>query len=191
MSVGGFPEPFFDGNEREARRWRRERFERIIKEDIRDLESIRHISLLDLFIHQLRSRVGNLIVREFTINNLHTSGFNNNIPFGQCAWTLNFFIIRLHFFFCKPNSLFIWLFHQLDNWVYPFPCHRKCPIDCFWYWIQQFSVPVLFQYSPTSFNRIVLAMIRGVINQADSQTAFVTEFGHSANEETMLSSLSM
>ncbi len=62
MSVGGFPEPFLDGDEREARRWRRERFDRVIKEDIRDLGSIRHISLLDLFIHQLRTRVGNLVV---------------------------------------------------------------------------------------------------------------------------------
>ena len=62
MMVGGFPEPFLDGDEREARRWRRERFDRVIKEDVRDLESIRHISLLDLFIHQLRTRVGSLIV---------------------------------------------------------------------------------------------------------------------------------
>ena len=62
MMVGGFPEPFLDGDEREARRWRRERFDRVLKEDIRDLESIRHISLLDLFIHQLRTRVGSLIV---------------------------------------------------------------------------------------------------------------------------------
>jgi len=62
MMVGGFPEPFLDGDEREARRWRREKFDRVIKEDIRDLESIRNISLLDLFIDQLRTRVGSLIV---------------------------------------------------------------------------------------------------------------------------------
>lgn len=62
MTVGGFPEPFLDGSEREARRWRRERFDRVLKEDIRDLESIRRLSLLDLFIHQLRNRVGSLIV---------------------------------------------------------------------------------------------------------------------------------
>jgi len=62
MTVGGFPEPFLDGDEREARRWRRERFDRVLKEDIRDLELIRHISGLDLFIHQLRTRVGNLVV---------------------------------------------------------------------------------------------------------------------------------
>ncbi len=62
MTVGGFPEPFLDGDEREARRWRRDRFDRVIKEDIRDLDSIRQISLVELFIHQLRTRVGSLIV---------------------------------------------------------------------------------------------------------------------------------
>jgi len=62
MLLGGFPEPFLDGDEREARRWRRERFDRVLKEDIRDLEFIRHISGLDLFIHQLRTRVGGLVV---------------------------------------------------------------------------------------------------------------------------------
>jgi predicted AAA+ superfamily ATPase len=36
LTVGGFPEPFLTGDEREARRWRRERFDRVIKEDIRE-----------------------------------------------------------------------------------------------------------------------------------------------------------
>ena len=62
MTVGGFPEPFLDGNEREATRWRRERFERILKEDIRDLESIKMIQDLSLFVHILRRRGGQLIV---------------------------------------------------------------------------------------------------------------------------------
>lgn len=62
MTVGGFPEPFLDGDEREARRWRRERFDRVLLEDIRDLESIRNISLLSLLIDQLRTRVGGLVV---------------------------------------------------------------------------------------------------------------------------------
>jgi uncharacterized protein len=62
MTVGGFPEPFLDGDMREARRWRRDRFDRVIKEDIRDLTDVRQISLLELFIHQLRTRVGGQIV---------------------------------------------------------------------------------------------------------------------------------
>jgi uncharacterized protein len=62
MRVGGFPEPFLDGDEREARRWRRERLDRVIKEDIRDLEPVQNLQLISLLVDQLRKRVGGLIV---------------------------------------------------------------------------------------------------------------------------------
>ncbi|MBW2303305.1 MAG: ATP-binding protein [Deltaproteobacteria bacterium] len=62
MAVGGFPEPFLDGSEHFARRWRRERFSRVIREDIRDLEQIRNIQLLNLMLDILRRRVGSTIV---------------------------------------------------------------------------------------------------------------------------------
>ena len=68
MTVGGFPEPFLDGDERMARRWRRERFNRVLREDVRDLESIRNIQLLWLFLDMLRQRVGSLI----TLSNIAT-----------------------------------------------------------------------------------------------------------------------
>ena len=61
LKIGGFPEPFIQNDEREARRWRRERFDRIIKEDVRDLEKIQHINLLGLFVDALRERVGGLV----------------------------------------------------------------------------------------------------------------------------------
>lgn len=66
LTVGGFPEPFLDGNERNARRWRRERFDRVLREDVRDLEQIRNIQLLGMFLDLLRYRVGGLI----TISNM-------------------------------------------------------------------------------------------------------------------------
>jgi predicted AAA+ superfamily ATPase len=66
MTVGGFPEPFLDGDDREARRWRKERFDRVLREDIRDLEPIRNIQLLSLFVDALRHRVGGMI----TLSNL-------------------------------------------------------------------------------------------------------------------------
>ena len=62
MTVGGFPEPFLDGNEQEARRWRRTRFDRILKEDVRDLESIRRIQDMILFVDLLRRSGGQMIV---------------------------------------------------------------------------------------------------------------------------------
>jgi uncharacterized protein len=62
MEVGGFPEPFLDNDPREARRWREERYNRIIREDIRDLENIKDIQSMTLLLHMLRERVGGLIV---------------------------------------------------------------------------------------------------------------------------------
>lgn len=68
MTFGGFPEPFIGRNERAARRWRRERFDRVLREDMRDLESIRNIQLLGIFVDMLRQRVGGLI----TLSNIAT-----------------------------------------------------------------------------------------------------------------------
>ncbi len=62
LSVGGFPEPFVDNDPREARRWRRERFEKVIKQDIRELEMIQDLQSLGLLVDLLRSRVGSPIV---------------------------------------------------------------------------------------------------------------------------------
>lgn len=66
MSLGGFPEPLIQGDQRNARRWRRERFDRILKEDIRDLDNIQNIQTLILFVDALRQRGGSLL----TISNL-------------------------------------------------------------------------------------------------------------------------
>lgn len=68
MTIGGFPEPFLAGDEREARRWRRDRLQRIIRDDIRDLEQVREIGMLELFLDMLRSRVGGMV----TISNIAT-----------------------------------------------------------------------------------------------------------------------
>lgn len=62
MTVGGFPEPFLDNDEREARRWRRERFDRVLRDDVRDLEPLRDIQTLSLFVEALRARVGSPVV---------------------------------------------------------------------------------------------------------------------------------
>jgi predicted AAA+ superfamily ATPase len=61
MTVGGFPEVFIDNDEREARRWKEERTRRIIQEDIRDLEQLQQVHLLELMLDYLRSRVGSTL----------------------------------------------------------------------------------------------------------------------------------
>lgn len=58
LKFGGFPEPCLRGEERFWRRWQRERIQRVIYEDIRDLENIKEISLLELLAEELPNRIG-------------------------------------------------------------------------------------------------------------------------------------
>jgi len=58
LKFGGFPEPCIRGNARFWRRWQRERTNRIIYDDIRDLENVREISLLELLAAELPHRIG-------------------------------------------------------------------------------------------------------------------------------------
>lgn len=58
LKFGGFPEPFLRAEQKFWRRWQRERLQRVIYEDIRDLENIKEISLLELLAEELPRRVG-------------------------------------------------------------------------------------------------------------------------------------
>lgn len=58
LKFGGFPEPCLRGEERFWRRWQRERTHRVIYDDIRDLERVKELSLLELLAEELPSRVG-------------------------------------------------------------------------------------------------------------------------------------
>ncbi|MBP9707425.1 MAG: ATP-binding protein [Oligoflexales bacterium] len=62
MSVGGFPEPFLEGDPQQAARWRRERYDRILRDDLRDLENLRMIGSLYQLVELLRARVSSSIV---------------------------------------------------------------------------------------------------------------------------------
>jgi predicted AAA+ superfamily ATPase len=58
LKFGGFPEPCLRGEEDFWRRWQRERTRRVIYDDIRDLERVRELSLLELLAEELPRRVG-------------------------------------------------------------------------------------------------------------------------------------
>jgi predicted AAA+ superfamily ATPase len=58
LRFGGFPEPFFKASERHRRRWSRERMDRVVHDDVRDLERVRETSLVELLVEALPSRVG-------------------------------------------------------------------------------------------------------------------------------------
>jgi predicted AAA+ superfamily ATPase len=73
MRLGGFPEPFLQNDDREARRWRRERLEKVIKDDLRDLEAIRDVSGIMMLLDLLRERVSGPIVVSNLAENLQVA----------------------------------------------------------------------------------------------------------------------
>lgn len=58
MQFGGFPEPLLSGEVRKWRRWQRERLSRVVYEDLRNLENVRQIALIELLLDALPDRVG-------------------------------------------------------------------------------------------------------------------------------------
>lgn len=66
FKFGGFPDVFIKEDERNLRRWHNERADRLVKEDIRDIESVRDISSIQILVELLPQKVGAL----FSLNSL-------------------------------------------------------------------------------------------------------------------------
>lgn len=58
LKFGGFPEPLFGQSEEDWKRWQAGRVHQVIYDDLRDLERVKEISLIDLLVESLPSRVG-------------------------------------------------------------------------------------------------------------------------------------
>lgn len=60
-TFGGFPEPLMKQNSRQLRRWHNEKIERMVREDIMDMEAIRDIGSMKLLSDLLPAKVGSLL----------------------------------------------------------------------------------------------------------------------------------
>ena len=58
MRFGAFPEPLLAQSSRVHRRWQKEHVDRFLREDIRDLESVRDLASVQLLVDLLPERVG-------------------------------------------------------------------------------------------------------------------------------------
>lgn len=61
LTLGGFPEPFLSGSEKEANRWRLSYDSHLVREDVRDLESIQDLDKMELLLSQLPATVGSVL----------------------------------------------------------------------------------------------------------------------------------
>lgn len=58
MRVGGFPEPFLNGEDVFYQRWRKSHIDIILRQDLLDLENIRNIASIETLIELMRHRIG-------------------------------------------------------------------------------------------------------------------------------------
>jgi len=58
LAYGPFPEPFLSGSERQARRWSSEYRTRVIRDDLRDLEQVADVALVEHLVLRLPDLVG-------------------------------------------------------------------------------------------------------------------------------------
>lgn len=66
FKFGGFPEIFIKQSEKTLRHWHNDRVDRLIGEDIRDIENVRDLSALQVLVEILPEKVGSL----FSLNSL-------------------------------------------------------------------------------------------------------------------------
>lgn len=58
LTLGGFPEPFFGGSQKEARRWSREYRQRLVSEEVTSLERVQDLGTLEALMLRLPELVG-------------------------------------------------------------------------------------------------------------------------------------
>lgn len=66
ITFGGFPEPFLERDPTTHRRWHLDRRERLLEQDIRDVEALRDLNKVEILMDLLPSKVGGL----FSLNSL-------------------------------------------------------------------------------------------------------------------------
>lgn len=73
LNFGGFPEPFFKADLIFKKRWQLERNRKILYEDVRDLENIKEISLMEDLLYKLPLCVGNPLSYQSLANDLEVN----------------------------------------------------------------------------------------------------------------------
>lgn len=61
LRLGGFPEPFLGGSDKEASRWRLSYGARLVQEDVRSLEAIHEVERLELLFDRLSTVAGSVV----------------------------------------------------------------------------------------------------------------------------------
>lgn len=120
LKFGGFPEPLFAQDETVWRRFQNERLDRLIKEDIRELETLRDLSKLQILAELLPNKVGSLLSLNSLREDLETT-FKTISLWTQILENF-YFHFRLHPYantkiksLRKQPKMYLWDWSQIEN----------------------------------------------------------------------------
>lgn len=120
VQLGGFPEPFLSGSERDAKRWRLSYGTRLVEDEIRSLEQVTDLNRMELLFDRLSQTVGSVL----SINSLRE---DLEVAHGTLTNWVNIFerlygVFRIHPFGAprlkavkKEAKLYFWDWSRIEN----------------------------------------------------------------------------
>ena len=120
MLFGGFPEVYLKENQRTLRRWHNDRVDRLIRDDIRDLENVRDLSALQVLVELLPAKVGSL----FSLNSLREDLKTTHKTMSRWVDILEHFYYHYRIYpfnksgiksLRKEPKLYLWDWSELDD----------------------------------------------------------------------------
>ena len=119
-TFGGFPEPLMKQNSRQLRRWHNEKIERMVREDIMDMEAIRDIGSMKLLSDLLPAKVGSLLSLNAIREDLEVS-FSRGLPLDGYSGDL-YYHFRIYPFSArkirslkKEPKLYLWDWSEVED----------------------------------------------------------------------------
>lgn len=120
LRYGGFPEPFFSADDTMYRRWLRERKSRVVYQDLRDLDTVKELSLIELLIDALPTKVGSVLSIKNLQEDLEVSP--NTVSHWLQVLDLIYYCYRIQPFGSpkiravkKSNKLYLWDWAEIEN----------------------------------------------------------------------------
>jgi len=120
FTFGGFPEPFLKKDKKTLRRFHNERLDRLVKEDIRDIEALRDLSSLQILVDILPDKVGSILSLNSLREDLQVT--HKTISFWMDILEKFYYHFRIYPFATtkikslrKQPKMYLWDWSQIEN----------------------------------------------------------------------------
>ncbi|MCD6441935.1 ATP-binding protein [bacterium] len=117
---GGFPEPFLKKDKKTLRRFHNERLDRLVKEDIRDIEALRDLSALQILVDILPDKVSSVLSLNSLREDLQIT--HKTISFWMDILEKFYYHFRIYPFTTtkikslrKQPKMYLWDWSQIEN----------------------------------------------------------------------------